>query len=921
MVLKQFAKKAGLTLQILNMPPGSVTYTNDEKWYTPTEALDILHGYLLQKGFVMIKRDRFLVVLNIDIQPIPPNLIPNITIADLEDGDFGKHELLSVVLPLEEADANDAAREVEALLGPQGKVAPLSVSNSVVVTDTYSNLQRIHGLLKGVTAKVDPETLLPKAFPLKYVAAGEAEIIVRDQLGLGSGVTNVSAGSNGFGFSFGRGSSSSRGSSSRSNNSSNSAPEPKVTADPRTNTLFVTGTKNQLAIAEQVLLTLDVSDENIANPGMRNAGVPYLKVYHLQRADAREVTKTLDAIIPGVVVNEDGRERTIHIKATDAQHEKVAKLIAELDGTGSNAVAIIPLSKSDPMAMASMLSTMFVKDGEDAPTIHPDAYNRQLMVRGSNDQIAQIKLMLNGMGEDGSGKPNKSEDGSPFRLRNLEGRDAEEFARTLERIWSMSSSTPVRVVIPSNNPIRERVIPSLMDEPRNLGPARPTTERRSPLEELDSQSTYNDRRQIDADFARPLSGVKPLFPVSMEISSTDPAAAQTKAGQKQTADQEPAQAERVPEKPAEQAAPIEAAPIEAAPKTDPAPKETAAPEEQPPAFPKTATLRLNKVGQMTFNGQPIDDPSQLSIRSAKWLAATPADREFIISSHPQTPAVVLTPVLGVLNKVGVRPSLKISAEEISTPAEKPQTPSADPKNVDPPNQNSQSAAPGSPAKSGEAPIFVTVRGNDLMLSGNSESLDEMEAMIEQLARAIPPRTTWTVYYLRSADAYETSLMLEQLFPTSSVGTSLSSSDDSIFGGLSNSLASLGNGLVDVAGMSSLTQNPSVLKIIPELRSNSLFVTGPADQVRAVEHMLQVLDADDLPETLKDRVPRMIPVEYANVSEVATIVKDVYKDYLEDNSRQQQGRARIPSPRYSEAATEAAAAAVTAAVAGRVRRCG
>ena len=87
-------------------------------------------------------------------------------------------------------------------------------------------------------------------------------------------------------------------------------------------------------------------------------------------------------------------------------------------------------------------------------------------------------------------------------------------------------------------------------------------------------------------------------------------------------------------------------------------------------------------------------------------------------------------------------------------------------------------------------------------------------------------------------------------------------------------------------MNSLTQNPSVLKIIPEIRSNSLFVTGPADQVRQVEQMLRVLDADDLPETLRDRVPRMIPVEYANVNEVATIVKDVYKDYLEDNSRQQ-----------------------------------
>ena len=271
MVLNQFAKKAGLTLQILDIPPGSVTYTNDEKWYTPTEALDILHGYLLQKGFVMIKRDRFLVVLSIDKRPIPPNLIPNISIAELEDGDHGQHELLNVVLPLEGADANEAAREVEGLKGPQGNVVPLSVSNSLVVTDTYSNLQRIHGLLKGVTAKLDPEDLQFKSFPLKYVAAGEAEVIVRDQLGLGSGVTNVSPAPTISAARIFQRVSRPRGRVLPAPiPTANSTPEAKVTADPRTNSLLVTATKNQLAIAEQVLMTLDVSEDQIANPGMRN---------------------------------------------------------------------------------------------------------------------------------------------------------------------------------------------------------------------------------------------------------------------------------------------------------------------------------------------------------------------------------------------------------------------------------------------------------------------------------------------------------------------------------------------------------------------------------------------------------------------------------------------------------------------------
>jgi len=95
--------------------------------------------------------------------------------------------------------------------------------------------------------------------------------------------------------------------------------------------------------------------------------------------------------------------------------------------------------------------------------------------------------------------------------------------------------------------------------------------------------------------------------------------------------------------------------------------------------------------------------------------------------------------------------------------------------------------------------------------------------------------------------------------------------------------------MDASGLDSITQDSSILRIIPEVRSNSLFVSGPVDQVNQVEQMLRVLDADELPETLRERVPRMIPVEYANVNEVATIVKDVYKDFLEQEGGRDRGR--------------------------------
>ncbi len=824
MVLKEFAKKADLTLQILDLPPGSVTYTNDDNWYSPVEALDILHGYLLQQGFVMIQRDRFLVILTPDNRPIPPNLVPNVTVEELlQPGKFGKHTLLSVVLPLEGAEANDAAREVELLKGPQGSVVALSVSNSLVVMDTATNLRRIHNLLKGVT-NIDPQELQFKSFPLKHIAAAEAEIVVKDQLGVPAATSSSSSSSR---FSFPWGGSSNNSPSRSSSPSTPTTPPAKVTAEPRTNSVLVTATTVQLAIAEQILTTIDIAEDQLSNAGSWRTGVPYLRVYHLRNADADEVERTVNAIMPpGLILNSDDRDEVLHIKATEKQHQEIAELIAKLDGTGAQVVEVIPLIKQDPLAVTGTLNMMFSSDGDTAPMISADTAGRRIMIRGSSDQVLQIRLLLSKLGEDGTGTSSDNIAKGPFRTVPLGGRDAEEFARILEQVWGRTSETPIRVVIPSSNPIRGRFVPSAADEdqydllrnlPSNLRPTR--------TEEPDQKSTATPK--------------KPLYEVSAQAEEEEPA---------------PAKAE--------------------------------APGDAEPAAENAAILRIGKAGDMTLNGEVFSSPARLSIRLGQWLETTPkADRKFTLSIHPETPALRFAPIMGNLERLGIQYGMEMSPDEESPADNETQSEEETPKDNAQLSTAPEKTQPTVSAGSKSLPITLTVRGGELMLfdpSGESKSLDQMESIIEQLALAIPPRTTWTVYYLRSAEVTETATMLEQLFPSSSVSTSLAD-DGSFFGGLTSSISSLSGSLVDAAGLNSLTNSPMTLRIIPELRSNSLFVSGPVDQVRQVEEMLRVLDADDLPGTLRDRVPRMIPVEHANVAEVATIVKDVYRDYLEDSN--------------------------------------
>ncbi|QDT29811.1 Bacterial type II/III secretion system short domain protein [Gimesia panareensis] len=716
-VLKLFAESAGYTLDLNDVPPGTFNYY-DQGSYTPTEALDIINGYLLQKGYVIVRRNQFLVVLNID-NGIPPNLVPIVDAGELDQR--GKNELMSVTFQLEGVDIDQVAKEVQAILGPQGKSVALKTANSIIVTDIGSNLQRVKKLLEGAIANAGPTDLAFRSFELQFIDANEAEKIVRSQFGLPSSTQNVSASAT-----------SSRYYDYRRRSSRDSSPPPQqttkdsstqVTADPRTNRLLVTATPAQIKLAEEIIKSIDVDEGNLLSPG---GNKPFLRVYSVSSSDSREVTKTLDAMMPGVVVNEDGRNNKIHILATPKEHQEIEGMIRQLDGEGgSQSVSVINLSKLDPLSATTTLRSLFLRDGNDAPTIEADLLGRRLLIRGTPDQVIQVKALLAQLGEDGTGRVEEDANRGPIRTIPLGGRDSREILQLIDKLWSASSGdeNPIRIVVPSEgNQIRERVLGEDENPVRNRGYRNPSRNISTPL----NRPIRKEHREADTDQTRF------LFTASEQKTDTD----------------------------------------------------------------------------------------------------SEADAE---------------------------------AEKQSTES----------------GQKSTRAASGAEKKN---PIAVSTNGDNLIItSTDQEALNRLEKMIEALTQAIPPKNQWTVFYLRSADATATAKMLESLFPSSSVSDSVG--DSSMLSGLS----SIGGGLMDATGLSTLGMGPQTLRIIPEARSNALYVTGPPDKVRSVEQMLKVLDASELPDSLRDRSPGIIPVEYASATEVANIVKELYKDYMQAPQPQNNSR--------------------------------
>ena len=695
-VLQDFAAGSGYTLDLNQVPPGTFSHI-DTKQYNAKQAMDILNGYLQRKGFALVVKDGFMVCVNVD-KGIPPNLIPDVAVDDLlkvEQGIriIGDNEIVRIEIPLEKLDVGVMAQEVEQLLGSLGTMTAFTQTGSLIIADTGSNLRRIKSYVDMSVSRRKGDQIF-KAYALTNIDAEEAEFMLLAQFGMRQGVSNVSAGG-------GRG----------------PAPTPsapaaalQVMSDTRTNSLFVTGSPDQHVLVEEIIKAIDISEgpngEKLTRSGSSG---PYLRVYKVSgRAD--QVAQSITAMMPGVVVNEDGTAGTVHIFATAKQHEQVEEWVRAFSaGTGAGgSVAVIPLSKMDPLTAAATLRNLFISEGTAAPTVETDLYGNRIIVKGTAIQVDQIKQVLKDLGEDGTGLKQKGEGGN-IRRYSLRGRDPEEFFQYLEQEWQATERSAIRIVVPKKSgPIKSMITPS------------------------DSTTA-----------------------------------------------------------------------------------------EEPPA-------------KDTSIGEPT----------------TKASKERS----------------GLKKQTGYFPVTRLTDEAAA---------------VQPP----ASSEPTDGSEKAQDDIQIVVDGDELLLlSRDEDALDRLEETMDFLQQSIPFRTKWTVFYLQAADATEAAALLEQFIPSSSVTNTTSSSSF----GLSSMFSPITESVSSMTGLSGLGANPQTLRIIPDPRSNSLFVTGPQSLVEEAEGFLEVLDSNNIPESLRDMQPRRIEVQYAEIDDIATMVNETFKPYMEPaGGRQQQ----------------------------------
>lgn len=296
-VLNYLSEAAGLVIVLDTPIRGNIDMWSAQP-VTRSEAIQLLNLALNKNGYTATLRGRNLVVSskedarkrNIPIRTgNDPREIPD------------NAEMVMQIIPLERIDATQAATDLATLLPSSATITANQDSNSLIVTDTQSNIRHIVELVSALDGSAGSVSSM-KVFQLKNADPVEMAQLLTSLFGTQTASTQGRGGATPFGQFGGaggpgaaiaaaiaaRGGNSGRGGSTSSNRSRGSSPTSRGTpvvavADPRTFSVIVTGSKEALVDIGEIVAQLDSSA----------ARKQRVFVYTLENGDVKQVEAVL----------------------------------------------------------------------------------------------------------------------------------------------------------------------------------------------------------------------------------------------------------------------------------------------------------------------------------------------------------------------------------------------------------------------------------------------------------------------------------------------------------------------------------------------------------------------------------------------------------------------------------------------------
>ncbi len=305
MVLKTVGDITGINFVLDDSVRGNVTVMFPTKIHL-AEVYKVLESILEVKGFAAVPAGRNLVKIVPRAEAAKRNLQVRFgnNPSDIPRNDT----LITQIIPLNYANADEISQIIQPLLATGAQMAIYTKTNSIVITDTSSNIHHIAKIIQTLDVKEQITV-----FSLNYASAQ----VISEQ------ITRIIEKNRAASSPVGR---------------NRSTPEVstgiKIIPDPRTNSIYVVANEQDTEVIEGLIMQLDVERPDSASN---------VHVVYLENAQPKEVAESLTAVLANlritgaleanqqVQVTADEGTNSVIVAASAQDFKVIAGIIEKLD--------------------------------------------------------------------------------------------------------------------------------------------------------------------------------------------------------------------------------------------------------------------------------------------------------------------------------------------------------------------------------------------------------------------------------------------------------------------------------------------------------------------------------------------------------------------------------------------------------------
>lgn len=455
-VIPWFADQAGYSLQpIADWPEGTFTLKDDSE-YSVMEALDQLNHALLirPEPYTLIRNRDMLVLWKTRDTNFPNDLIETVKVEDLDKR--GKYETVSCIFDVGSLDADEMYDQLRPMITDihRDYFVSFPAANQLHIRETGGQLRDIRDLIDASQNRIAGQKIEIMPYRLKHQDVESFLLLSRPLLGI------------------------------EADEFARPDEDLAISVDPFGDRMFVRGTEKMLAEFTKIAAMVDAAPENDGSTTVISA--PYLKTYPVF-TDPELAMNILDTMCEGldIKMDKDDVTGTIAVLAPKEVHEKVVEYLKALSDVKSEDFAIITLVQSDPADVIVILQNMIhgnsAEETTSGPVMMAQADLNQILVRGTPQEVAMVKKMVQSLDENATEPVTGPRTGR--RIIDMSESEQQEIMPMLEDLLrEKGRPNRLNIIMPEERKdIRSRIRTGPLDDPGSFLNQPESSNRRVPM--------------------------------------------------------------------------------------------------------------------------------------------------------------------------------------------------------------------------------------------------------------------------------------------------------------------------------------------------------------------------------------------------------------------------------------------------------